>query len=144
MLRRGYTTQTDYRDSEAQTDPATLGYYYMTTIYMYIIYILSSLEHTLSNLYFYDIIDYAYDYKDVLPEVSALEMLRYGPGGGLPVKDEFDLQTVDRLRYQKMQSDNLPSVEESKRTLVQNRLLGRKISDRVMNISSLQNASLCN
>ena len=25
MLRRGYTTQTDYRDSEAQTDPTTLG-----------------------------------------------------------------------------------------------------------------------
>ena len=33
MLRRGYTTQTDYRDSEAQTDPATLGYCYMKTIY---------------------------------------------------------------------------------------------------------------
>ena len=102
------------------------------------------MKHTLSNLYFYDIIDYAYDYKDVLPEVSALEMLRYGPGGGLPVKDEFDLQTVDRLRYQKMQSDNLPSVEESKRTLVQNRLLGRKISDRVMNISSLQKIYVIN
>ena len=87
---------------------------------------------------FINITDYAYEYKDVLPEVSALEMLRYGPGGGLPVKDEFDLQTVDRLRYQKMQSDNLPSVEESKRALVQNRLLGMKISDRVMNISSLQ------
>ena len=87
---------------------------------------------------FINITDYAYEYKDVLPEVSALEMLRYGPGGGLPVKDEFDLQTVDRLRYQKMQSDNLPSVEESKRTLVQNRLLGMKISDRVTNISSLQ------
>ena len=77
---------------------------------------------------FINITDYAYEYKDVLPEVSALEMLRYGPGGGLPVKDEFDLQTVDRLRYQKMQSDNLPSVEESKRALVQNRLLGMKIS----------------
>ena len=25
MLRRGYTVQTDYRDSEAQTDPTTLG-----------------------------------------------------------------------------------------------------------------------
>ena len=93
---------------------------------------------------FINITDYAYEYKDVLPEVSALEMLRYGPGGGLPVKDEFDLQTVDRLRYQKMQSDNLPSVEESKRALVQNRLLGMKISDRVMNNSSLQNANLCN
>ena len=36
MLRRGYTTQTDYRDSEAQTDPATLGYYDMATIYIHI------------------------------------------------------------------------------------------------------------
>ena len=88
----------------------------------------------MSNFYFYDIIDYAYDYKDVLPEVSALEMLRYGPGGGLPVKDEFDLQTVDRLRYQKMQADNLPSVEESKRALVQNRLIGIKTSDLVTKI----------
>ena len=97
---------------------------------------LSRLEYILSNLYFYDIVDYAYDYKDVLPEVSALEMLRYGPGGGLPVKDEFDLQTVDRLRYQKMQADNLPSVEESKRALVQNRLIGMKTSDLVIKISS--------
>ena len=94
------------------------------------------MEYILSNFYFYDIIDYAYDYKDVLPEVSALEMLRYGPGGGLPVKDEFDLQTVDRLRYQKMQADNLPSVEESKRALVQNRLIGMKTSDLVIKISS--------
>ena len=91
---------------------------------------------------FINITDYAYEYKDVLPEVSALEMLRYGPGGGLPVKDEFDLQTVDRLRYQKMQSDNLPSVEESKRTLVQNRLLGMRISDRVMNISLIECKSM--
>ena len=135
MLRRGYTTQTDYRDSEAQTDPATLGYYDMETICIYI----SSLDMICQICTFINITDYAYEYKDVLPEVSALEMLRYGPGGGLPVKDEFDLQTVDRLRYQKMQSDNLPSVEESKRALVQNRLLGMKISDRVMNISSLQN-----
>ena len=97
------------------------------------------MEYILSNLYFHDIIDYAYDYKDVLPEVSALEMLRYGPGGGLPVKDEFDLQTVDRLRYQKMQADNLPSVEESKRALVQNRLIGMKTSDLVIKISSLRN-----
>ena len=36
MLNRGYTTQTDYRDSEAQTDPATLGYYDIATIYVYI------------------------------------------------------------------------------------------------------------
>ena len=85
---------------------------------------------------FINITDYAYEYKDVLPEVSALEMLRYGPGGGLPVKDEFDLQTVDRLRYQKMQSDNLPSVEESKRALVQNRLIGMKTSNLVINISN--------
>ena len=77
---------------------------------------------------FYFIIpEYAFDYKDVLPEVSALEMLRYGPGGGLPVKDEYDLQNVDRLRYQKMQCDNLPSVQDSNRALVQNRLLGKCI-----------------
>ena len=25
MLHRGFTTQTDFRDSEAQTDPCTLG-----------------------------------------------------------------------------------------------------------------------
>ena len=71
--------------------------------------------------------DYAYEYKDVLPEVSALEMLRYGPGGGLPIKDEYDLQNVERLRYQKMQCDNLPSVQDSNRALVQNRLLGKYI-----------------
>ena len=54
MLRRGYTTQTDYRDSEAQTDPATLGYYDMATIYIYIYIInLSSFGYSLSNLYFY-------------------------------------------------------------------------------------------
>ena len=72
-------------------------------------------------------LDYAYEYKDVLPEVSALEMLKYGPSGGLPIKDEFDLQTVDRLRYQKMQCDNLPSAEESNRTLIRNSLLGKYI-----------------
>ena len=31
MLRRGYTTQTDYRDSEAQTDPTTLGIIFKST-----------------------------------------------------------------------------------------------------------------
>ena len=93
---------------------------------------------------FMNVTDYAYEYKDVLPEVSALEMLRYGPGGGLPVKDEFDLQTVDRLRYQKMQADNLPSVEESKRALVQNRLIGMKIFDRVINTLSLQKIYVIN
>ena len=52
-------------------------------------------------------------------------MLRYGAGGGLPVKDEFDLKTVERLRIQKANCDNLPSVEEEpNRTVVQNRLLG--------------------
>ena len=71
--------------------------------------------------------DYAYEYKDVLPEVSALEMLRYGPGGGLPVQDEYDLQNIDRLRYQKMQCDNLPSVQDSNRVLAQNRVLGKCI-----------------
>ena len=65
-----------------------------------------------------------YDYKDVLPEVSALEMLKYGADGGLPVKDEFDLKTVDRLRQQKNNRDNLPSVDDPNRSLLQNRLLG--------------------
>ena len=68
--------------------------------------------------------DYVYDYKDVLPEVSALEMLKYGADGGLPVKDEFDLKTVDRLRQQKINRDNLPSVEDPNRPVLQNRLLG--------------------
>ena len=128
MLHRGFTTQTDYRDSEAQTEPATLGTVIITlriddfmlrTIISYNPLRLTYFENVLT--------DYAYDYKDVLPEVSALEMLRYGPGGGLPIKDEYDLQNVDRLRYQKMQCDNLPSVQDSNRTLVQNRLLGKYI-----------------
>ena len=52
MLRRGYTTQTDYRDSEAQTDPATLGYCYMKTIYNHTIQVAWNIE--LSNLSFYE------------------------------------------------------------------------------------------
>ena len=78
------------------------------------------------------ILDYGYEYKDVLPEVSALEMLKYGPSGGLPIKDEFDLQTVDRLRYQKMQCDNLPSAEESNRTLIRNSLLGKYLFENLV------------
>ena len=53
--------QTDYRESEAQTDPCTL--------------------------------DYVYDYKDVLPEVSALECLRYDQGS-LPARGQEDLEVV--------------------------------------------------
>ena len=123
MLHRGFSVQTDCRDSEAQTDPTTLGK------------CMTQFEFSCETSYkfakvmlIYDFCfitpEYAFDYKDVLPEVSALEMLRYGPGGGLPVKDEYDLQNVDRLRYQKMQCDNLPSVQDSNRALVQNRLLG--------------------
>ena len=129
MLHRAFTIQTDYRDSEAQTDPTTLGksntQFEFTCEMSYITIVIAIV--LLIYLFYFVTPEYAYDYKDVLPEVSALEMLKYGPGGGLPVKDEYDLQNVDRLRYQKMQCDNLPSVQDSSRALVQNRLLGKCI-----------------
>ena len=83
-------TQTDFRDSEVQTDPCTL--------------------------------DYVYDYKDVLPEVSALETLTY-ENHGLPVSDANDLAVVESLKLQKARHDRLPTVGDPMRSLAQRRLI---------------------
>ena len=87
-----FMTQTDYRESEVQTDPCTL--------------------------------DYVYDYKDVLPEVSALEGLHYDHG--LPVRQttqEADLEVVRGLVAVKHERERLPTVGDPTRALAQRRLI---------------------
>ena len=82
-------TQTDYRESEVQTDPCTL--------------------------------DFVYDYKDVLPEVSALESLHYDHG--LPTRTHEDLEVVEGLRLIKAGKERLPTVGDPRRSIAQNRLI---------------------
>lgn len=82
-------TQTDYRESEAQTDPCTL--------------------------------DFVYDYKDVLPEVSALETMRYGRG--LPVRSQEDFEVVEGLKAVKAAKEHLPTVGDHRRSLAQQRII---------------------
>ena len=76
--------------------------------------------------------------KDVLPEVSALETMRYGRG--LPVRSQEDFEVVEGLKAVKAAKEHLPTVGDHRRSLAQQRIIENESNVSLCSLSSATSA----